>query len=321
MNKSEHLQFATLALQKLYPKYSGFIESLIEKIKPFWDSRHQQEKTHFIHLISYQPKEKLKKILMDLLSLLGLQSETVLLWDNPDINGSNIKSQFQSLQENYPVLPKVLVTDFFHDHFSEFSIWETSREARVINGFLKGREKLDFPQLDLAASDARQTLVLSVLDSFGDCNYLKTSLIFRFLWGKKLKSIAALKAVYVPEELHRFMDSDLIRRDELLFFSKDKPYFLKLAFNLIKLHQYLEDHFSQKSGFPISISCMAMDYFSQYVFYRKLNYAKLKQEAFIFFLPVFHQIPRIVSKFNEEVETLEIDFKAGWKFNVNHSNS
>lgn len=321
MNKSEHLQFATLALQKLYPKYGDFIESLIENIRPFWLAPQQQEKTRFIHLISYQPKEKLKNILMDLLSLLGLQSETVFLWDNPDINGSIINSQFQSLQENYSVLPKVFVTDFFHDHFCEYSIWDASKEAGIINEFLKGREKLDFPQLDLAASDARQTLVLSVLDSFGGCGYIKTRLVFKFHWGKKLKSIASLKSVYVPEELHRFIDSGLMKRDELLFFSKDKPYFLKLAFNLIKLHQYLEFHFSQKFDFPINISCMAMDYFSQYVFYKKLNYARLKQEAVIFFLPVFHQIPRIVSKFNEEAETVQIDFKAGWKFNVNHSNS
>ncbi|AFL83165.1 hypothetical protein Belba_0507 [Belliella baltica DSM 15883] len=321
MNKSEHLTFTALALQKLYPKYGLFIESFIQKVKPFFLGDLDDQEAQIIHLIAFETKEKTKELMMDFLSLMGMQSDSFLLLDNQDINGFGIYNQIENLQRNYSKLPQIILTDFFYDYFlelpSEISYLDVKQKR--LGEFLKERKAFDF-SFSLPPSDSRQTLWISILSPFESWDAQRTRLTFKFLWENKIETLKELKLAYIPEDLEYPLQHDYIRKDDLLFCSENKPKRLKFSFKLLKLHRYLEKYFSQKSEFPIHISYLAIDYFSIYTLHRELSFSQLKVEAENFFNPVFYQIPRMILKRTEKIETIEIAYKAGWKINVNHKN-
>jgi hypothetical protein len=78
----------------------------------------------------------------------------------------------------------------------------------------------------------------------------------------------------------------------------------------------LEKQGKDQFGIPIKFSFSSLEYFLTYVFYKKLDYNKLKKESEDFFRPVISQIPRMISKIEKQPCFIEIDFKAGWRFNM-----
>lgn len=319
MKKSEQLKFTALALQKLYPKYGLFIESLIEKSKSFFLEGSNRQEAQMIHLIAFDSKEKTKEFMIDFLSLMGMQSDSILLLNNRDINGFSIYNQIENLQRNYLTLPRIIFTDFFYNYFLElpFEITNLDLRQKRLGEYLKERKAFDF-SFSLPPSDSRQTLWISILSPFESWDAQKTRLTFKFIWENKIETLEELKQAYIPEELEYPIQLKYLRKEDLLFFSRDKPKRLKLSFKLLRLHKYLENYFSQKSEFPIQISYLAIDYFSIYILHKELSFSQLKIEAENFFNPVFHQIPKMILMITEKIETIEIDFKAGWKINLNH---
>ena len=152
-------------------------------------------------------------------------------------------------------------------------------KKKNIDEFLKERKTLDFPSNEAKPSDARQTLLISILSPFESWGPEKIILIFKFIWENRTETLKTFKSKYVPEELVVLIDTGLIRKGDLLFFSKDKSYVLKLPFTLMRLHRFLENHFSQITNSHIKISYLAFDYFIlHYFFHKKLNLNKLKEK-------------------------------------------
>ncbi len=284
---------ARKALKKLYPSWLLFIDEVMDLLQPFWLGLQSKEEVHFIHLIGYGKRQKARKIITDLLELLDWQSESIILWENWDVNTPSSIAQVQAFQEAYPIFPKVVLTDFFNEFFLESDL---CREGERVEVFLRERKKLDFSYFEISPSDARGSLVISFLDTFCDSDFVRTRIMFQFLWCKSANSFAQIRKSFVPDDLITMMDRGYFRRDELIFFSKDEPIQILLAIELQKVTQLLEQKGAELLGIPVRLTLNAMDYFLSYVFYKKLSFPQLHQAAWDFFLPVFHQFPRMTQK-------------------------
>ncbi|MFN4000322.1 MAG: hypothetical protein ACK4HU_21090 [Algoriphagus sp.] len=312
---TDMLQFsiARKALKKLYPSWQLFIDEVMDLLQPFWLGTQSREAVHFIHLIGYGKRQKAREILTDLLELLDWQSESVILWENWDVNAPSSLAQVQAFQEAYPIFPKVVLTDFFNEFFLES---ELCRDGQQVEIFLRERKKLDFSYFEISPSDARGSLIISFLDSFGDCDFLRTRLMFQFLWSKSESTMDMIRKSYVPDELLRISEKDYFRKGELVFFSKDEPIHILLAIELQRVTQALEEEGSKLLGLPVKLTLNAMDYFLSYIFYKRLSNLQLHRAAIDFFLPVFRQFPRMTQKISLRPERVVLDFKGGWKFTV-----
>jgi hypothetical protein len=313
MNDLAQFQLARKALKKLYPSRLLFIDEVMDLLQPFWLGTQCREQVHFIHLIGYGKRQKAKEILTDLLELLDWQSESIILWENWDVNSPSSFAQVQAFQEAYPIFPKVVLTDFFNEFFIESDLCAEGQRVEV---FLRERNKLDFSYFEISPSDARGSLVISFLDSFCDSDFVRTRIMFQFLWHKSAKSLDQIRKSFVPDDLMPIIDKGYLRMEELVFFSKDEPMQILLAIELQKVTQLLEEKGSQLLGIPVRLTLNAMDYFLSYVFYKKLSFPQLHQSAWDFFLPVFRHYPRMNQKLKLESDKIELDFKGGWKFNL-----
>lgn len=311
---TDMLQFsiARKTLKKLYPSWLLFIDEVMDLLHPFWLGTQSRESVHFIHLIGYGKRQKAKEILTDLLELLDWQSESIILWENWDINAPSSLAQVQAFQEAYPIFPKVVLTDFLNEFFLESDL---CREGQQVEVFLRERKKLDFSYFEISPSDARGSLVISFLDTFCDSDFVRTRIMFQFLWRKSVSSLDQIRMSFVPDDLMTMLDMGYLRRDELVFFSKDEPMQILLAIELQKVTQLLEKKGTELLGIPVKLTLNAMDYFLSYVFYKKLSFPQLHQAAWDFFLPVFHQFPRMTQKISTKPAQVELDFSGGWKFN------
>lgn len=312
-------QFRTirLAMKKLYPSWELFIDDLIDRLEPFWLGTQSQDTAHFIQIIGYGKREKARAILTDLLELHEWQCETVFLWENWDNNAPSYFNQVLDFQKAYPFFPKVVVTDFFCEFFAAADSYrEKCNKFHCIEEFLWKREKLETTFFDHPAADARGSLIVSFVDSFGDQDFIQTRLLLKFLWDNPTEGFNQLRKTFVPGDIERMIEKEYIKQEELIFFSKDSPFRAQMAFDLQEVTSVIAGKGSELLGIPVSISFNAMDYFLVYVFYKKLNYSKLLQAGLDFFLPVFRQYPRMTGKVNLRPEKLELDFKGGWKFNL-----
>lgn len=317
MNKTAHFALLSLAIRKLHPGWSFFLAAFLEKIKPFWLGTHPKDQVNFIHLIGYGKKHKAKAILIELMELLVWESEMVILWDNRDNCAPSQASQILSFQESYPVFPKIIITDFLHDFFAEIGYGDNKcREFQIMEDFLINRKTLDFSFFELAPSDAQGSLVISFLDSFGDCDFVKTRLILQFLLHKKILDLTDLRNRFIPEELVSILKLGYIQSNELVFFSKDIPHQIGLAFDLVSAKVKLELIASKQTGMEVRITFGALDYFLTHIFHKRLGFSKLFLAMEDFFRPVFNPIPRMLSKTNHAPKAIEVDFKAGWKYHV-----
>lgn len=115
--------------------------------------------------------------------------------------------------------------------------------------------------------------------------------------------------------LEQMIEKGYVRKGEQLFFSKDEPRHILLAYELLKAAQMIEIKGQEVVGIPVSLTFDSMDYFLSYVFYKKLSFPQLHRTAWDFFLPVFRQFPRMTQKISLKPERIELDFNGGWKFN------
>lgn len=313
MKESIQFSMAKKAMKKLYPSWRLFIDQLMDLLEPFWLGTQSREEVHFIHLIGYGKRQKAREILTELLELLDWQMESIQLWDNWDLNGSSSFSQVVGFQESFPVFPKVVVTDFFIEFFAEaYSDYGKCEEYYFVENFLRNRKELNFIRNGIP-SDARGGLVISYLNSFGDSDFTRTRLIFQFLWENPLTSFDQLRIQFLPEALERMIELGYVRKEELVFFSKDEPRHILLAFELISLTRALEEKGQALLGVPVSITMDSMDYFIRYVFHKDLSHTRLHQVALDFFLPVFSQYRRMARVVCRKVQLVEVDFAGSWK--------
>lgn len=316
MNDVIQFSMARKALKKLYPSWQLFIDEITDLLQPFWLGTQLREEVHFIHLIGYGKRQKAREILTDLLELLDWQSESVILWENWDSNAPSSIAQVQAFQEAYPVFPKVVLTDFFIEFFAEaYTDYCRCHEFSCVENFLRKKEELNFLG-NGRSSDARGGLVISYLSSFGDSDFTRTRLIFQFLWEIPVTSFAQLRMRFVPEALERMMELDYVRKEEVVFFSKDEPRHILLGFELMTVTKSVEEKGKELLGIPVSLTLDSMDYFIRYVFHKKLSFPRLHQAALDFFIPVFCQFPRVTQKVALHPNYIQLDFQGGWKFKV-----
>jgi len=315
---SDQFQFSTArkALKKLYPSWELFIDQVMDLVLPFWLGTQSREEVHFIHLIGYGKRQKAREILTDLLELLDWQNESIILWEDRDKYAPSVIAQVQAFQEAYPVFPKVVLTDFLNEFFIEYDLG-LCREGLRVEEFLSERKMLDFSYFEISPSDARGSLVISFLDSFGESDFVRTRLMFQFLWEKTERNMALIRSNFIPEEAHQFLEKGHLRRDELVFFSKNEPTQILLAIELQKVTQQLEEKGTRIIGTPVKLTRNAMEYFLAYIFYKKLSSLQLHQAADDFFGPVFRQYPRMTQKITNPLNFIQLDFKGGWKFQLN----
>jgi hypothetical protein len=316
MNDQFQFLIARKALKKLYPSWEFFIDQVMDLVFPFWLGTQSMEEVHFIHLIGYGKRQKAREILTDLLELLGWQNESIILWENWDRNSLSVIAQVEAFQEVYPVFPKVVLTDFLNEFFLEYDLG-LCREGQCVEEFLRERKMLDFSYFEINPSDARGSLVISFLDSFGESDFVRTRLMFQFLWDNTERNMALIRRNYVPEEVQPFLEKGHLRRDELVFFSKNEPTQILLAIELQKVTQALEEKGTRMIGIPVKLTRNAMEYFLAYIFYKRLSNTQLHHAALEFFLPVFRQYPRVTQKVSIQPNFIQLDFKGGWKFQVN----
>jgi hypothetical protein len=314
MNDLLHFSIAHKALKKLYPNWQLFIDEVMDLLQPFWLGTQSKESVHFIHLMGYGKRQKAREILTDLLELLDWQSESIFLWKNWDLNAPSALSQTVRFQEAFLVFPRVVLTDYLSDFFAgaPFADGRCGDFARI-ETFLKERKELKLSE-DYRPSNARGRLVISFLDSFGDCDFIRTRLMFQFLWSKPMDSETELRRNFVPEDLQKLIEMEYFSKDELVFFSKDEPVHILLAVELQKVTQMLEQKGSQVLGIRIRLTFNAMDYFLAFIFYKRLSSIQLRRAAVDFFLPVFRQYPRMIQNLNPNASQVQLDFKGGWKF-------
>lgn len=317
MNDISHFQMARKALKKLYPSWLLFIDEVMDLIQPFWLGLQSKEQAHFIHLIGYGKRQKAKEIIIDLLEFLDWQSDSIFLLQNWDLQSPSSFVQVVDFQESYRVFPKVVVTDFFSE-FLDLVNGEAATCSYLpqFKTFLKERKELQLFDESHPSSDGRGSLIISFLDFFGDQDFIQTRLLLKFLWNNPIEGFNQLRKTFVPEEMQRMIEKEYVKQEELIFFSKDRPFHAQMAFDLQAVTSVLAGKGSELLSIPVSISFNAMDYFLAYVFYKKLNYSKLLQAGFDFFLPVFSQYASMTRRVNLRPEKLELDFKGGWKFNL-----
>lgn len=315
MNDDLKLSIAQKALKKLYPDWQLFIDELIDRLEPFYKGIQSKEEVHFIQLIGYGKRQKARDILTDLLELVDWQSESIFLWENWDINAPSSFTQVAGFQQAYRKFPKVVLTDFLIEFFADaYSDLDKCEEFFRVEKFLRNRKELDFVR-DEGPSDAKGGLVISFLNSFGDSDFIITRVIFQFLWENPFQSFEELRVRFVPEALEKMIEKEYVRKGEQLFFSKDEPRHILLAFELLKVAQMIEIKGQEVIGIPASLSFDSMEYFFSNVFYKKLSFPQLHRTALDFFLPVFRQFPRMTQKISFNPERVVLDFKGGWKFN------
>ncbi|WP_198669836.1 hypothetical protein [Cognataquiflexum aquatile] len=250
------------------------------------------------------------------MELLGWESELVILWENRDINALSRESQILGFQTSYHVFPKIVLTNFLYDFFLEVDCqYDKCKGFERIEEFLRDRKSLDISLFEFAPSDARGSLVISFLDVFSDCDFNRTRLVLKYLWFNQIGDIEALKKKFIPEELIPILQLKYILKKELIFFSKDKPYHITLAFDLIRAKTSLEEFALLQTGVLLSINFRAIDYFACYIFNKKSNFSNLIQEMKDFFRPIINNIPRIAKKNKTNPTPIEVDFKGGWKYN------
>jgi hypothetical protein len=314
---NEILQFgmARKALKKLHPSWQLFVDEVMDLLQLFYLGTQSREAAHFIHLIGYGKRQKANEILTDILELLDWESESIFLWENEDNNLPSPFEQIVTLQDTYPVFPKVIVTDFLPEFLSmAIGHREECSYFPQLESFLKDRKELQLFEGNQPSSDARGSLIISFLDSFGDCDFIRTRLTFQFLWSKPLDSAGELRKNFIPEDLQKLIEKDYFSKDELVFFSKDEPVHIMLAIELQKVTQMLELKGAEVLGIPIRLTFNAMDYFLAYFYHKRLKSIQLHRAAVDFFLPVFRQYPRMTQNFNPKASQVQLDFKGGWKF-------
>jgi hypothetical protein len=314
MKEKSQFNLARKALKKLHPDWMLFIDEVMDLVFPFWEGTQSKEQVHFIHLIGYGKRQKSREILTDLIELLDWESESIFLWRNWELGTPSPIGQVIGMQESFPRFPKVVLTDFMSE-FLEHARFEDEPcdDFNRIQDFLRNRTFLDL-QPGVQASDARGTLIISYLDTFGDSDFVRTRLMFQFILQSTAPSIATIRRSFVPEELPELIDEGYIQREELVFFSKDEPRHIMLALELLKIKEVLEDVGREMLQVPIRLSFGAMDYFICYTFYKKLSNAKLRQAALDFFLPVFWQYGPMTKKIKPKPSQVQLDFQGGWRF-------
>jgi hypothetical protein len=316
MNDLLHFSIAQKALKKLYPNWQLFIDEVMDLLQPFWLGTQSKESVHFIHLVGYGKRQKAREILTDLLELLDWQSESIFLCENWDLNAPSALNQTVRFQEVLLVFPRVVLTDYLSDFFAgaPFADGRCSDFARI-ETFLKERKELRLSE-DYRPSNARGRLVISFLDLFGDCDFIRTRLMFQFLWSKPMNSAADLRKNFLPEDLQKLIEKEYFSKDELVFFSNDKPAHILLAVKLQKVTQMLEQKGSDLLGIPVRLTFSSMDYFLAHIFYKRLSNPQLHRAALDFFIPVFRQYPRMSEKVEPSRSQVQLDFKGSWKFDL-----
>lgn len=314
MISQNRFSVAKKALKKLHPNWMAFIDEVMGLVYPFWEGNQSREHVHFIHLIGYGKRQKAREILTDMIELLDWESDTVFLWNNWDINSPTPYNQALGLQESFNQFPKVVVTDFLSEFIAK-AVYEneTCEDFDRVKSFLKVRKQLDL-RSGIPPLNAKGGLIISFLDSFGESDFIRTRLMFQFVLHTPAPSLTAIRSSYIPEELHPIMDKEYIKKEDLLFFSKDEPRQILLALELLKIKEVLEDAGSELLQIPVRISFGAMDYFICYTFYKKLSNAKLRQAALDFFIPVFFQYPQLTKNIQAKPSEIQLDFSGGWKF-------
>ncbi len=315
MSESLSYAMARKAIKKLYPSWQLFVDEVMDLLEPFWLGVQSREEVHFIHLIGYGKRQKAKEILTELLEILDLQSESIFLWETTDINAPSTFAQLRAFQESYAVFPKVVVTDFFTEYLNEYYDLEL-RENEKLKDFLTHRKSLDFSYFETRPTSARGSLVISYLDVFNQSSFVRSRLMFQFLWDNAERDMTFIRRNYIPEEIQPLLENGYVRRDEMVFFSKDEPAQILLAIELQKVTQALEINGSNLIGIPIKLTRNAMEYFLSYIFYQKLRPAQLHRAAEDFFLPVFRQYPRMTKKVSRHPHQIQLDFKGGWIYEL-----
>lgn len=301
-------------MKKLHPNWMLFIDEVMNLVYPFWEGTQSGEHVHFIHLIGYGKRQKAREILTDMIELLDWESESVFLWNNWDVNSPSPYSQVVGLQESISQFPKLIITDFLSEFIAK-AVYEGEfcEDYERVKSFLKERKQLDF-RSGLAPLNAKGGLIISFLDSFGESDFIRTRLMFQFILESPAPNLTSIRSTYMPEELYPIMEKEYLKKEELLFFSKDEPRQILLALELLKIKEVLEDVGSEILQIPIRLSFGAMDYFICYTFYKKLNNTKLRQAALDFFIPVFFQCPQMTKKIKTKHSEIQLDFSGGWKF-------
>jgi len=80
--------------------------------------------------------------------------------------------------------------------------------------------------------------------------------------------------------------------------------------------QILEKKGLELLGASVKLTFDSMDYFLGYIFHKSQSIPQLHRNAWDFFSQVFHQFPRMTQKISSKSELVELDFTAGWKFNL-----
>jgi hypothetical protein len=318
MNHSKELfEIARKALLKMHPNHNLFLNELMDRMTLFYFGNTVQDKANFIHLIGFGKRQKAREILTDMLELLNFQSDSVFLWTSPDINSPSSLSQGQEFQHTHIKFPKVVVTDFLQEYFTEIQVNHVlCPEGIRLGKFLRERDRLDISDFRYEPADARGGLVISYLDLFGSLDHIDTSMILKDLWSRSVSSFEDFRFQFIPDELDLALTEGYLKKEELIFFSKDAPRKIQLAFELIKVCEVLRDKGKEKIGIPVSFTFSAVEYFHIYFAHKRLTYRQLVQEGVFFFDPVFRQYPKMVKNLPCKPQQVEIDFKGGWKFNI-----
>ncbi|WP_100629747.1 hypothetical protein [Algoriphagus formosus] len=317
-----NLDLLKRALLKIHPEYCLFLNDFLEKLQPIIYREQSLEEAHFIHLVGFENKLEARKIITDVIELLQWQNETIFLWESADyINGPSQLAQTQALQENFSDFPGVLVTDGLWDFFHEvqFEDLKLCENGKQIVKFLSERRELDLSEFRLKPLQARGNLIVSYIPNFESMEYDIGGGLIQYLWDSPEIDFERFRKDFYPIELRRLVEKNYVRREDLIFFSKDESFPIQYAMDLISLCPVIETYGSQILGFPVKLTCNALSYFHFYVFYKKLSYAKLKKEAIDFFEPIFRQYPRMVGRLNglqPEAHEIILDFKGGWRFSA-----
>lgn len=315
MNKNDHFKLVSSTIRNLHPEWGCFLDEFLEKIEPFWKDIHLKDQVNFIHLIGYENEKMVKMILINLMELLSWETEMVIFWNNLDLNAPSAEIQIQTFQETYPVFPRVILTNFLNDFYDEVSSeYNKCITFKKIECFLKDRKKLGVSNFGIPPSDGRGSLIISYLDSFGNCDFIRSRLILKFILENRICDFHELRKKYFPMELVPILNQGFIQRDELIFVVKDKTYFIELAFDIIEAKGRLENEAFQKIGIKVLLGDSALDYFLGFVFYKKLSFSNLIHEFFNFFQPLINEIPLSERKIRDCSNHIEIDFITGWKY-------
>lgn len=320
MNDIAQFKMAHKAMKKLHPRFSLFIDDLMVKLEPYWLGSQSKEEVHFIHLIGYGKGKKARIIFTDLLELLDSQAEALFLWSTPDINGLSAFAQVQAFQESHQVFPKLVLTNFFSDFFYDYGVDSVNLcgEVKLVLKFLEERKELDFSFLGTAPIDARGGLLISYLDSFSWLDHETTGMILKQLWERPFDDFETFRVNFVPEVLNLLIQKQLLKKEDLIFFSKDEVPKIKMAFDLIKIVPIIEERGSDLLGFPIRMSFSALQYFQIYIAHKNLSHEELIKQALAFFDPLFPKYTRMIRKLPFLPKQVELDFEGGWRFNANY---